>query len=425
VDLQIKFKIKFIFYLLLIKHILLTTILSFNISSCVGARERKVEKSEDKSEAVEAEILRERKEEKGVEERNIQREKRVESEEKEKEKGIGEAKEREKENTCSNLWKYDEVLGWRNSENCRMKVPEMLYFPSFYVETNSEGFRDKINWGENMEYWKKSGKRRILLLGDSVCFGFGLNFEETMGEILEVLLKDRFVVLNTSVVGYAIDQETILLEREGIKYSPDYVVYCVWVNDLSCVLDSKPLENGRGKPVFILKDGELEIKNVPVKDVSLFPERYKEMFKLLYGRYALDIYEGKNPSKLFMGVDFILRKITSKFPVFQSEIVKYTVSLIREIIRRGKNACGCNVIVLLIPDYHQARGLNPYADLMYDRIQKEINFAKVIKINLGENEFFKENLHPNGLGHRKIAEILAKTIENMEATELENQNNSH
>jgi len=58
VDLEIKVKINLIFYPLLINQILLTKILYYNISSCIGARERKIERSKDKSEIEEAEILR-------------------------------------------------------------------------------------------------------------------------------------------------------------------------------------------------------------------------------------------------------------------------------------------------------------------------------------------------------------------------------
>ncbi len=321
------------------------------------------------------------------------------------------------EEVCSELWRYDEFLGWRNTENCRGKVPQMMDFPSFYVQINSQGFRDEIDWTESeMERWSKSGKKKVVLLGDSVCFGFGINFRQTAGEILERILGEKFVVLNMSVVGYSTDQETLLLEREGVKYSPDYVVYCMWVNDIAGVLDSKPIESRRGKPVFMLEENGLKLMNVPVSSISLFPERYREMFQLIYGRYVIDMLDKKIPSKIELAVDLLLRKIKSKFTwLFHRQIIRYTTSLIAEIIRRGKKTCSsCEIVVLLIPDYLQVKGLNPYADAIYKILEKKIDFAEIEKVELKENQFFTKNFHPNEKGHSKIAEILANIIKEIE-----------
>ena len=321
------------------------------------------------------------------------------------------------EKVCSELWRYDDFLGWRNKENCKGEIPQMMGFPSFYVQINSQGFRDEFDWTESeKERWSKLGKKKVVLLGDSVCFGFGINFRQTAGEILEKILGGKFVVLNMSVVGYSTDQETLLLEREGVKYSPDYVVYCMWVNDIAGVLDSKPIENGRGKPVFVLEENGLKLMNIPVSSVSLFPERYIEMFQLIYGRYVIDMLEKKIPSKIELAADLLLRKIKSRFPwLFHREIIKYTTSLMTEIIRRGKETCSsCEIVVLLIPDYLQVKGLNPYADAIYKILEKKIDFAEIVRVELKENQFFTKNFHPNEEGHKKIAEILANIIKEIE-----------
>ncbi|GEM_PF-6894055 len=307
----------------------------------------------------------------------------------------------------SDFWVEDELLGWANQKSFKAKVPPILGFPAFYVQLNKQGGRDTIDW-DNLR-----DKKKILILGDSVCFGFGINFEETFGELIEKKLGEYWISLNLSVVGYSTDQQLLMLEREGLKYNPDIVVFCLWVNDIPGILDSSPLENGgRGKPVFVLENGELVLRNVPPKSVSTFPDIYNKMFLLTYGRYALNYYLGDRYDSFFGKIKGYLYLFEDKIAqvllfrmVLYKDVMKRYIDLLKSMMRKAKNICPCEIYLILIPDYDQALGRKPYVDKIYDMIESEISpIVGVVKVKLSPSDFFVKNLHPNAIGHRKVAE---------------------
>ncbi|MFB6089242.1 MAG: SGNH/GDSL hydrolase family protein, partial [Candidatus Aenigmatarchaeota archaeon] len=95
--------------------------------------------------------------------------------------------------------------------------------PSYIVNTNSHGFRDKeydIN-GDNETF-------RIVISGDSMTFGQGVNTSETYSSVLERKLNKNkninFDVLNLGVPGYNIDEKAEFLIHKGLKFEPDIII---------------------------------------------------------------------------------------------------------------------------------------------------------------------------------------------------------
>jgi hypothetical protein len=76
---------------------------------------------------------------------------------------------------------------------------------------------------------------RIALIGDSMSFGWGLNYENTYGEILREKLQHSLGVpvelKNYSVPGYNSFQERAVLESSVVKAHPDIVVLNYTHND--------------------------------------------------------------------------------------------------------------------------------------------------------------------------------------------------
>ena len=110
---------------------------------------------------------------------------------------------------------------------------------------NSVGFR-----GPEWPAGPDADEFRILVLGDSVCFGTGLPIELTMGTMLELILNEleaesRVRVANGCVSGYNTEQEALFLERIGPAVDPDLVLLLVVQNDLA------------GPSRFELADGRL------------------------------------------------------------------------------------------------------------------------------------------------------------------------
>ncbi len=96
---------------------------------------------------------------------------------------------------------------------------------------NDQGFRDR-SYPES----KPPGGQRILVLGDSVTFGFGVELEEVYTEQLERSLATReppTEVLNFGVGGYNPYNEVALFADRGARYQPDLVLIQFCINDLN------------------------------------------------------------------------------------------------------------------------------------------------------------------------------------------------
>ena len=107
---------------------------------------------------------------------------------------------------------------------------------------------------------------RILLCGDSFTFGHGVNDAERYGERLEAALPGVDVI-NSGVWGTGTDQQFLLYLEEGRRYDVDLVILGYFVeNIVRNGTTMRFISGGRtaSKPRFVLRDGQLELTNVPV-----------------------------------------------------------------------------------------------------------------------------------------------------------------
>ena len=101
------------------------------------------------------------------------------------------------------------------------------------VQTNSLGMRDR-----EVPSSKGADEFRILILGDSVVFGYGVEFEDSIPYQLEHILNDkasgarRYRTLNMGVPSYNTEQELIQLQQTGLALRPDLVVLVFVRNDI-------------------------------------------------------------------------------------------------------------------------------------------------------------------------------------------------
>lgn len=164
------------------------------------------------------------------------------------------------------FWAYDDSLGWAHKKNQagRFNHPDF----SVQVRINSQGLRDD-------EYpLSRTGKKRMLILGDSFGWGFGVEHDEIFCEILESKHPD-WEIINASVSGYGTDQEFLYLREKGIRFRPDVVLLLFSENDF---LNNVVLEqNWYYKPRFVLHDDRLELQNVPVPK-STFAQKLDRFF---------------------------------------------------------------------------------------------------------------------------------------------------
>jgi hypothetical protein len=130
------------------------------------------------------------------------------------------------------------------------------------VEISSQGLRDRV-----YPEARAPGLCRMLVVGDSFTWGFGVQREEIWHERLEARHPD-WEILNAGVAGYATDQQLLYLEHRGLALEPDLVLLLFHPNDL--LENAEHATSGYYKPYFERRaDGSLELRQVPVPPGSL------------------------------------------------------------------------------------------------------------------------------------------------------------
>jgi lysophospholipase L1-like esterase len=132
------------------------------------------------------------------------------------------------------MWKYAVILK-RPVPDPRLSFVHVSLGHAFLmgaeVAINSQGLRDK-------EYTltKPAGTYRIMMLGDSTTFGWGVPADATVAKILERQLNAAdfgrsFEVLNAGVGNYGTVQEVTYYLQRGLAFHPDLVVLEYFIND--------------------------------------------------------------------------------------------------------------------------------------------------------------------------------------------------
>lgn len=154
--------------------------------------------------------------------------------------------------------RYDPDLGWSlrpgataSSKATGQKVEYII---------NSLGFR-----GPETTVAKAEGTFRIVTVGDSHTFGFGIPQQGTFSYLLQGYFKNVEVV-NLGVSGFGIDQFLLRLRRDGFPLKPDLVICYV-----PHYADGRHMTDklwALGKPRFIEQGGSLTLTNQPVANNS-------------------------------------------------------------------------------------------------------------------------------------------------------------
>ncbi len=178
------------------------------------------------------------------------------------------------------FWHHHDLLGWFHTPN---ETGSMVFKGqgkdsyAVSVKLNSAGFRDIEH-----SITPAEPNRRILFLGDSFVFGYGVESENIFTTVLR---KSGFDALNFGVSGYSNDQEYLLYKEKGLAYKPLIVVMPIISNDFASNVGT--LGHGYPKPKFeIQTDGQLKLSNVPVPDLAA-ESRVKAIDRVLKHNSAL------------------------------------------------------------------------------------------------------------------------------------------
>lgn len=133
----------------------------------------------------------------------------------------------ERHATMENLGPVDDpILDYRGRPNLSWVSKGHRY------QTNHHGFRDY-----SYDYRKPADTRRIVVVGDSVTHGHGVEMEEIYTKVLERRLNQdsqsetQWQVITLSLGALNTPQEVRLLTRDGLRYDPDVIVVGYTLND--------------------------------------------------------------------------------------------------------------------------------------------------------------------------------------------------
>jgi len=125
----------------------------------------------------------------------------------------------------SDYYQLDDELGWIPRAGIHGTHVRQRGLTSTF-STNSFGLRDNEHSIE-----KPQGTKRIVVVGDSFTWGYGVNDGEVFTDVLETMLTNTEVI-NLGVTAYGLDQETEYFRRLGVRFEPDILIVAFCQNDI-------------------------------------------------------------------------------------------------------------------------------------------------------------------------------------------------
>ena len=153
-------------------------------------------------------------------------------------------------------WTVADVLYVENSIlNYRLRPNSISTDGQVTYQLNRRGFRDL-----ERQQKKVPGVYRMLVLGDSVAFGYKVAFQRIFSRRLEALLRQflkskTLEVVTLAMPGLNTIQESALLLEEGKEYEPDALVIAFVLNDADAGSSFQVKEDQRCR---------IEILSIPV-----------------------------------------------------------------------------------------------------------------------------------------------------------------
>jgi len=177
------------------------------------------------------------------------------------------------------LYQRFDPYGYRLWPSKRMKHLYPVDHPrNLTINSNSDGFRSR------RELRPGDARRRIVVLGDSMVFGMGVQETERFTELLEAR-EPGWRVENLGMTGFGPDLMVRALETVGLDPKPDLVVLGMFSHDVYRVA---PEAQGVGFPIprFELQDGRLVTVPYP-EDPPLWRRlRLVQGLRYVYWRYT-------------------------------------------------------------------------------------------------------------------------------------------
>lgn len=271
--------------------------------------------------------------------------------------------------------------------------------------TNSQGFRGQREYARP----KPAGLYRIIVLGDSVTLGHGVEDDDTFSAVAErALATSRPVeIINMGVSGFGTAEELIQLQRTGLSYEPDLVVLAYFPND--------PYNNVVSK-LFSVADGRL------VRTAEAFvPALYiRDRLYAIPGygflcdhSHVVNFLRGRL-SAFFL--DYLGRANGTSSDI-NSELTVEEAGLTRRLLQEVAHVAHertVPLVILNIPVILKGRMIDNFPMSL-----PEARRAVPVVVDVGRTVYadhpleelsYRDDSHPRPYGHRLIGEALAQQV---------------
>lgn len=277
---------------------------------------------------------------------------------------------------------------------------------------------------ESAEYPKDA--RRILVLGDSVAFGYMLDFDDTLGARLETEMEEQtgrpHRVLNGGVEGYNTQNQLAWLRRYGRDLEPEALVVVFNLNDY----DYGPVMGANG---VLTTDRTQRVSTWSLANVSDFYVLLRWLYKI--GAQQLTAPAEEAPTEKPAseseagdggGQDFlkfdrfvsILRKRYYAEP--NDERWPEMIASLRGLRDEARDL-GVPLLVAILPDGDQIGVVMPdlvpqerLAEICRDEGLDCIDLRPAFEKRSHEGPLFLDIMHPNAKGHGIVAGEIAPRL---------------
>jgi lysophospholipase L1-like esterase len=245
------------------------------------------------------------------------------------------------------------------------------------ISTNSLGLRDR-----EYSFGKPKNTYRIMVLGDSITLGWGVDQSDSYPKKLEEMLHKNvsgkrgvdYEVINTGVGNYNTVQEMAYFKDEGYKLNPDMIILGYYINDAELV--------PRRTKSVLLNHSHLMV--LIWSKMNIIMSRFSK--KHNYISYYNSLYGDSYPGWI----------------------------LCQKALKELKNYCAINnkkLLVVLIPELHDLSNAYPFketykkvADFMKSQSIDYLDLYPYFKGHIRDELWVScEDAHPNKTGHEMIA----------------------
>jgi lysophospholipase L1-like esterase len=287
------------------------------------------------------------------------------------------------------VFRKDRDLFWRFRPH---QVVTSKFFEGETYHINSLGLR-----GEEVK--SRKTKKRILALGNSCTFGWGVAYQDTYTRRLESLLKGAYEVINCGIPGYSSFQGKCLFEKELIGLQPDIILILFAWNDHWAAANRIADKDQQFPPRTI----------IAIQNFLSHLHSYRLLKKLLLSGIE------KEPDSLFDRME----------PIYRVGLKDFQSNL-REICRAARSK-GITPILLTSPipslaTYYSPGSKSPMHSFheKYNQVIRELSISDTVNLIDLAREFDQygnlfddapnDPIHFNAKGHLLAAELLAEHI---------------